>query len=797
MMKNWNETSGELRSKHSLKQLEKSGHAVRKLMVTNQRTAFAKKVIQFSVRPEKRDFVNLINSGMSHGDIVGVTTQEQTSALCTGVVLQVKRLTCEIAFNTDTTMFEEENDKFFNLIQLTNDITYRRIKYALENLYERSLRNYLVSLLFGNNPLLDPLTVLPPYTNDLPYPLAGQSNIIWFNTNLNYSQKNAIEFALYQRHIAVIHGPPGTGKTTTLTELILQMITRGLRVLVCAPSNVAVDNIFKQLIHSSQKNICARYRLKRSFNFVRMGHPARMDSEIQPYSLDSIVMNEGADVLGDLKNEINQIKLETKQNRYTRGQIRERMKEFDQMEEKVSKQKLREAHVIMSTCNGAVMNGQLRYLYDDLNTFSFDVVIIDECAQALEASTWIPLSYAKKCVLGGDHKQLPATICSQEAEKQGLGISLIERVVDQFRDCPDKVVRMLTVQYRMNGLIMNWPSSFFYENRLEADDCVVDRRLKLKNLDEPLPVIRLIDTVGCSMYELESDQQSLSKGNIYEVKLVCIVIKDLLDNGLSPADIGVISPYRLQTSLIEAGCRRMYPESITDQLEINSVDAFQGREKEVIILSLVRSNDEGTIGFLIEERRLNVAITRSRSHLVVVCDSGTVTRNSTALEKFIDYCYEYGKAESASDYQELMDQIEMDHIPQVVSSNSQQAVGIQSNKNKDLKKNPKSNRKQDNNNKNKKKQNNSKRDVHTKSNISINKDKQSLNNDQDEQLFKQLEEFTKNSLINELRFPETLNSGQRFRLYERCEKLNLLHETKILDANTDPPRKQVIVRRPL
>ncbi|OTF76225.1 hypothetical protein BLA29_007595, partial [Euroglyphus maynei] len=230
------ERNQELRSKHSLKHLEKSGHAVRKLLVTNQRTAFSKKVIQFSVRPEKRDLVNLINSGMSHGDIVGVTTQEQTSAHCTGVVLQVKRLTCEIAFNTDTTFFDEENEKLFNLIQLTNDITYRRIKYALENLYDRSLRNYLVSLLFGDSPLLDPLTVLPPYTNDLPYPLAGQSNIVWFNSNLNYSQKNAIEFALYQRHIAVIHGPPGTGKTTTLTELILQMITRGLRLLVCAPS---------------------------------------------------------------------------------------------------------------------------------------------------------------------------------------------------------------------------------------------------------------------------------------------------------------------------------------------------------------------------------------------------------------------------------------------------------------------------------------------------------------------------------------------------------------------------------
>nr|SZF06493.1 DNA-binding protein SMUBP-2 [Psoroptes ovis] len=752
------ERNQDLRGKHSLKQLEKSGHAIRKLILTNQRTAFAKKVIQFSVRPEKRDTINLINSGITHGDIVGVTVQEQTSAQCTGVVLQVKRLTCEIAFNTETTFFDEERDKLFNIIQLANDITYRRIKFALENLYEKSQRNYLVGLLFGIQPLIDPLTVLPPYTNDLPYPLAGQSEIVWFNLNLNHSQKSAIKFALHQRHLAIIHGPPGTGKTTTLTELILQLITRGFRILVCAPSNVAVDNIFKHLIHSSQKNLCAKYRLKRSFNFVRIGHPARMDSEIQPYSLDSIVMNEGADVLGDLKNEINQIKSETRQNRFTRGQIRERMKEFDKIEEKVSKEKLREAHVIMSTCNGAVMNGHLRYLTDDPNSFLFDVVIIDECAQALEASTWIPLSYAKKCVLGGDHKQLPATICSPEAEKEGLGISLIERIVDQFKDCQDKVVRMLTVQYRMNKIIMNWPSSFFYENLLEADDSVADRRLYLKNIIEPLSVIRLIDTVGCSMYEMESEQQSLSKGNIYEVKLVCIAIKHLLDNGLSPTEIGVISPYRLQTSLIEAGCRRMYPESITDQLEINSVDAFQGREKEVIILSLVRSNDEGTIGFLIEERRLNVAITRARSHLIVVCDSGTVTRNSKALQTFIDYCYEHGKVDIASDFEELMDQIPQ-AINKTTTTSNQQVVDI--------------------------------------SCTNDNHQKSLKNNQQEDDVYlKQLEKFMNDLTMDELTFPATLNSGQRYRIYQKCDELKLRHETKILDANVKPPIKQIFVYRP-
>lgn len=519
-----------------MKQLEKSGHAVRKLLFTNQRAAFGKLVVQLSVQPEKRELVNLINSGLSHGDIVGVTIQDQTTPILTGVVLQVKRHYLEIACNTETTIFDE-HDKF-NLIQLTNDITYRRVKYALENLDSCLPKNYLIGLLFGHEPLLEPFSTLQPYTTDLPYPLSGKSDIIWFNTNLNYSQKNAIEFALYQRHLAVIHGPPGTGKTTTLTELILQLITRGFRILVCAPSNVAVDNIFKQLIISAQKNLYSKYKLKRNYNFIRIGHPARMNTDIQQYSLDYIVMNDGAEVFNDFKSEINKMKSST--NRITRGQIKERQKEFHQYEEKISKVKLREAHVIMSTCNGAVMNGQLKYLYDDLSTFLFDVVIIDECAQAIEASAWIPLSYAKKCILGGDHKQLPATICSQEAEKQGLGISLIERLVKLFKDCPDKVIRLLTVQYRMNSLIMNWPSSYFYQNKLEAADSVAKRQLILNDdPSEPTPVIRLIDTVGCAMYELDSDEQSLSKGNTYEVNLVCVIIKQFIDSGLSPSDIGI------------------------------------------------------------------------------------------------------------------------------------------------------------------------------------------------------------------------------------------------------------------
>ena len=208
----------------------------------------------------------MTSSGITNGDIVAVTTQSETGSKLSGVVLKMARTNLEVAFDPNAkelALFDQA--EYFNLIKIANDVTYRRLKSCVDELYKCSLKTYLIGMLFGTEPLLEPLTVLPPYSSSCLIQEEIYSTkktkekldkeIIWFNQNLNNSQKEAITFALHQRHLAVIHGPPGTGKTTTLTEVILQLITRGQKVFCFAPSNVAVDNIFKQLLNASQVRI--------------------------------------------------------------------------------------------------------------------------------------------------------------------------------------------------------------------------------------------------------------------------------------------------------------------------------------------------------------------------------------------------------------------------------------------------------------------------------------------------------------------------------------------------------------
>ena len=539
-----------------MEDLETSGFAIRTLIITNHRNAFSRILYQFSLPPTKKDEVNLTTFGITNGDIVAVTTQSETGSKLSGVVLKMTRNSMEVAFDPNSKeliLFDQA--EFFNLIKIANDVTYRRLKATVDDLYKCSMKTYLVNMLFGNEPLQEPLNDLSPYT----IPLLGEEpedeedGIVWFNQNLNESQKEAILFSLRQRHLAVIHGPPGTGKTTTLTEVIMQLITRGEKVFCFAPSNVAVDNMFKQLLNASQA-MSARFKLKKPFNFVRLGHPARVDDQLKNFALDQVVMNSDSSVVSDLRAELDQ---KTKGGPsgsggpgrwYHRGELKELRQQIAQYETKAFTESLKEANVVFATLTGATLNGQLKYLRDAIsdrsNSFMFDVAIVDECAQSLEAAAWIPLSHAKKCILAGDHKQLPATIISHEAADQGLSISLMERIVHRlYADCPEKVCRMLTIQYRMNHLIMDWPSEFFYEGKLVAGESVKDRRLmpakKGKEQMEPFPVIRLIDTVGCDMYELELED-SLSKGNKYEADIVCLYIRSLLDSGISPLEIGII-----------------------------------------------------------------------------------------------------------------------------------------------------------------------------------------------------------------------------------------------------------------
>ena len=423
---------------------------------------------------------------------------------------------------------------------------------------------------------------------------------------MNVSQRDAIVHALSANDLAIIHGPPGTGKTTTVVEVIRQLVARGERVLACAPSNTAVDNLLERLLASGEPA-------------VRLGHPARVSEDLREHSLDALVEQHEVMVLvKQMMREAEQI--ERKAEKYTRArpapgqrwqqrqEARELRKQARLLEKQAVSHILKDARVVCATTT-----------LDDsvLDDLRFDVLVIDEACQSVEPGCWVPLRRADRVILAGDHLQLPPTILSIPAAKQGFAISLMERLVDHYGDL---VTRQLTVQYRMNEAIMGFSSQQFYENSLIADDAVRSHvlsdlpRIKSDRVDD-VPVT-FIDTAGTGWNE-EIEPDGLSKRNPLEGELVLKQVNALCDAGLSPSDIAVIAPYAAQV-------RWLRQNAVYDQLEIDTVDGFQGREKEAVVISLVRSNSTGEIGFLADARRMNVALTRAKRKLVVIGDSATL-----------------------------------------------------------------------------------------------------------------------------------------------------------------------------
>jgi superfamily I DNA and/or RNA helicase len=424
---------------------------------------------------------------------------------------------------------------------------------------------------------------------------------------LNQSQTEAIEFALTTSDVAIIHGPPGTGKTTTVVELIRQAVSRGEKVLACAPSNLAVDNMLERLVAANEKAI-------------RLGHPARVLRELQEHTLDLLVdAHPDVALARRLLREAEELR--NKAARYTRAkplpgarqemrrEAQELIADARRIESQVAEHILDSATVVCATLTG--LDNQV------LGERTFDLAVIDEAAQAIEPACWIPLLRAGRLVLAGDHCQLPPTIISPEAASEGLAVSLLERLM---HDLGTGISRRLTTQYRMHEAIMGFSSAEFYESSLVADQAVQCHLLHdLPDvLSGPLTSTPLmfIDTAGAS-YDEELEPDGESRRNPAEAELVGRQVQAVLDAGLPPRDIAVIAPYAAQVRLL----REQLP---IDGLEIDTVDGFQGREKEAVIISLVRSNANGEIGFLADSRRMNVALTRARRKLIVIGDSATI-----------------------------------------------------------------------------------------------------------------------------------------------------------------------------
>lgn len=449
---------------------------------------------------------------------------------------------------------------------------------------------------------------------------AAVGRLEWNSQSLNHSQKEAIKFALATKEIALIHGPPGTGKTTALIELILQFLLVGLKILVCGPSNISVDNIVERL---------APHKV----TMVRLGHPARLLPSVLNHSLDVLTKtSEAAALVKDVRKEMDDKQASIRKTRNGRerkaiyGDIRELRKEYRERERGCVENLVRESKVVLSTLHGAG-GYQLRQA-------QFDVVIIDEASQALEAQCWVPLLSAKKAILAGDHLQLPPTVKSTntkvKAESKGKAGGNIKEVEAQTK--PEgqatlettlfdrllhlhggSIKRMLTIQYRMHEKINAFPSNELYQSKLVADEAVRDHLLSgikgVKQTEDTSEPLIFYDTQGGDFPEKAEEEdldknacRSLaeSKSNELETTVVVSHVKRLIAAGVKNEDIAVITPYNAQVGLLSQSIKEPYPG-----IELGSVDGFQGREKEAVIVTLVRSNAEKEVGFLSERRRLN------------------------------------------------------------------------------------------------------------------------------------------------------------------------------------------------
>ncbi|EEY67397.1 DNA polymerase alpha-associated DNA helicase A, putative [Phytophthora infestans T30-4] len=576
------------------------------------------------------------------GDLVQIRAQKNTltgAKLPTGIVSRVEERGISVAVNSD----QEDVDEVelltatagVTLDRLVNNATFLKLTSALDQMtkFEFGAAQTVVDVVFSERE--------PSWNTPLP-------DITPFNTGLNESQVEAVRFALASKDLALIHGPPGTGKTTTVVEFILQAVTRfDLKVLVCAPSNIAVDNVLDKLAST-----CSTLRKK--LKLTRIGHPARVLPQILNYCLDAKIESaEGTEIVNDIRQEMSsmQKKLQKTRDKSERYRLRREMKanrkEIRTREQKVVGDIIRHSDVVFATNVGAASK-----LLKDV---TFDLVIIDEAAQALEASCWIPMLKAKRCVLAGDHLQLPPTIKSRAAAAKGLEVTLFDRVTSYTNT--QSIVKMLDTQYRMHQDISEWSSQAMYKGELKSFEGVARRKLhelphvSISKEDELLDAtLLLLDTAGCELEEDAKDEEKasstlqLSKSNEGEAHVVARHVSALLKAGLKEEEVAVITPYNKQVQTLKALLLESYPK-----LEIRSVDGFQGCEKEAVVMSLVRSNASRQVGFLADDRRMNVAITRAKRHVAVVCDTDTISSHKF-LSGLVKHFEKYGEYRSAQEY---------------------------------------------------------------------------------------------------------------------------------------------------
>lgn len=445
---------------------------------------------------------------------------------------------------------------------------------------------------------------------------------------LNEAQNKALSKVFNAQDLAVIHGPPGTGKTTTLVHAIKEVVKSEKQLLVCAQSNAAVDLIVEKLD-------------TQGVNVLRIGHPARLTPEVIENSLDVKISKHG--FFKELK-EIRKKEVEYKrmasqykrnfgrEERFQRELLRKEARQYrddaKRVERQITDDLIDQAQVIACT-----LVGSTHHLIAER---MFKTVFIDEASQALEPACWIAIQKAHRVVMAGDHQQLPPTVKSIKAGKEGLEYTLFERAMKL-----PAASEMLETQYRMHPEIMQFSSDYFYRAKLKTAEEVLLRE-KMNDWQHFV----FIDTAGCGFDE-KVKKETLSTYNENEAELL---LKYLGNNLNLDQTIGVIAPYKAQVEKLRELLReRKAFDAVRDQVVVNSVDAFQGQERDVICISLTRSNDKGEIGFLKEYRRMNVAMTRAKTRLIMVGDSATLGKDPF-FNAVIDHVQAIGGYKSAFEY---------------------------------------------------------------------------------------------------------------------------------------------------
>jgi len=520
------------------------------------------------------------------GSIVTVTLRrEARDDAPTGVVARRTRRRLSVAFDEPPPDWAVDGRVVLEL--LPSPVTWERLSGGVRRLGETREGKRWHAVLSGAPPRFEARARGP----DLP-------------CALNDEQRRALDLADRAEDLALVHGPPGTGKTTVLVELIRRAVARGERVLAAAPSNLAVDNLLERLLAAGVDG-------------VRAGHPARVLPSLLQHTLEARTeAHEAARIAAELVEQAFALRRAAGKRKQKRGpgrfsearaaekDARALLAEARALEHRAEVEVLDRAPVVLATLTGldsAVLAGR-----------RFALAVVDEATQAVEPATYLALLRAERAVLAGDHLQLPPTVLSAAAQAGGLGVSLFERLVALHGDA---VKVTLAEQHRMNEAIMRFPSEALYGGALRAHPAVAHHALDATPLE-------VVDTSGRG-FEEATPQGSDSRENEGEAQLVAEEVERVLALGVAPADVAVIAPYDGQVQRLRA----LLSARVEAGLEVDTVDGFQGREKEAVVVSLTRANADGEVGFLADVRRMNVALTRARKKLVVVGDGATVARH--------------------------------------------------------------------------------------------------------------------------------------------------------------------------